>query len=125
MIASALTHLAALVHGAPSRELIFAGFCITGTVICSRFTGIAVRDILLFIRPMIVTVSTATAVFAGFVSQISGLPVAQVWIAFAPGGVEAMAAIGLAMGFDPTYVGLHHLVRITFMIFLLPLLIRR
>jgi uncharacterized membrane protein AbrB (regulator of aidB expression) len=52
------------------------------------------------------------------------MPFGQVWVAYAPGGIEAMAAMGLALGYDPAFVATHHLVRILLVIGLLPLLIR-
>jgi uncharacterized membrane protein AbrB (regulator of aidB expression) len=41
-----------------------------------------------------------------------GLPVGQIWLAYAPGGVEAMAIMALALNLDPAFVGAHHVVRI-------------
>jgi uncharacterized membrane protein AbrB (regulator of aidB expression) len=32
-------------------------------------------------------------------------------VAFAPGGLEGMMVLGLVLGLDPLYVGVHHLVR--------------
>ncbi len=54
------------------------------------------------------------------VAQILGIPFGQVFVAFAPGGVEAMAAMALALGYDPAYVATHHLFRIILLFFLLP-----
>jgi uncharacterized membrane protein AbrB (regulator of aidB expression) len=36
-----------------------------------------------------------------------------------------MAAIGLALGYDPAYVAVHHLVRIIFLLATMPVLLRR
>lgn len=127
MIASAVAHAGGIVHGLSPYALLFAGFTITGSVIGSRFSAIKVSAVLQLLRATFATVGTAalvSAAFAAVVSVLTGLPIGQVWIAFAPGGVEAMAAIGLAMGFNPAYVALHHLVRIGFLIVLLPILSR-
>ncbi|MEM8853719.1 MAG: AbrB family transcriptional regulator [Pseudomonadota bacterium] len=125
MAVSAVAHVTGLVHGYPPDWLLFAGFTITGSVIGSRFTGIGIRRLLRHTGATAVVVGTAigvSAVAAVLVSQALNLPLGQVWIAFAPGGVEAMAAIGLALGYDPAYVALHHLVRISLLALLIPFL---
>ena len=93
----------------------------------SRFSGIGFGAILQLIWATLATVGAAAAVagcFALLVARLTGLPPAEVWVAFAPGGVEGMAAIGFALGFDPAYVALHHLARIGLLMLLLPLLTR-
>jgi hypothetical protein len=42
-------------------------------------------------------------------------------VAFAPGGLEAMTVLALALGLDPLYVGAHHLARFFAISFTLPL----
>ena len=53
------------------------------------------------------------------------LPLGQILIAYAPGGVEAMAAIGLALGYDPAFVAAHHFARILILLVLVPAFLRR
>lgn len=127
MVASGLLHVTGAVQGLPPAPLLFAGFCITGSVVGSRFSGIGFGAILQLIWATLATVGAAAAVagcFALLVARLTGLPPAEVWVAFAPGGVEGMAAIGFALGFDPAYVALHHLARIGLLMLLLPLLTR-
>ena len=40
------------------------------------------------------------------------MPFGKTWLAYAPGGVEAMAAMALALRLDPAFVGAHHVLRI-------------
>jgi uncharacterized membrane protein AbrB (regulator of aidB expression) len=51
--------------------------------------------------------------------------VPEVMIAYAPGSVDAMMLLALALHLDPVYVGAHHVVRIIFVSLLLPLIARR
>ena len=44
-------------------------------------------------------------------SRIAGVPLADALVAFAPGGLEAMSALGIALGLDPAYVGAHQIAR--------------
>ena len=45
-------------------------------------------------------------------------------IAFAPGAVDAMMLLALALHLDPVYVGAHHLARIFFVSLTMPLIAR-
>ncbi len=66
-----------------------------------------------------------TAIFAAGLVAFLGLPVAEVMIAYAPGAVDAMMLLALALHVDPVYVGAHHLVRIFFVLMSMPFLARR
>jgi hypothetical protein len=46
-------------------------------------------------------------------------------IAYAPGSVDAMMLLALALHLDPVYVGAHHVTRIIFVSLILPLIARR
>lgn len=120
-------HALEWVHGPLPDPVVFFGFAVTGAVIGSRFTQIARADLLrLAMAGLAVTVVSVTlsAVGAVVVSGLTGLSFPAVWVAFAPGGVEGMAAMGLALGYDPAFVATHHIFRIAFVIALLPLALR-
>jgi hypothetical protein len=65
------------------------------------------------------------AVFAVLLISLLSLRVAEVMIAFAPGSVDAMMLLALALNLDPVYVGAHHLTRIFFVSLTMPLMARR
>ncbi len=120
-------HALEWVHGPLPDPVVFFGFAVTGAVIGSRFTQIARADLLrLAMAGLAVTVVSVTlsAVGAAVVAGLTGLSFPAVWVAFAPGGVEGMAAMGLALGYDPAFVATHHIFRIAFVIALLPLALR-
>jgi uncharacterized protein len=54
-------------------------------------------------------VTVAGALFAEAV--LPNVTFGQALVAFAPGALEAMIILGVALGLDPIYVGLHHIVR--------------
>lgn len=60
------------------------------------------------------------ALFAALAANILGLPFGQLWVSYAPGGVEAMVAMALSLGYDSAFVATHHLFRIILLIFILP-----
>lgn len=127
LAASGLAHALGWVQGGLPGALVFAGFAVTGAVIGARFSRIARADI----ARLALAGTAATAVAAGLsaagagaTAVLTGVPFAQVWVAYAPGGVEGMAAIGLALGYDPAFVATHHILRILLVIALLPLALR-
>jgi uncharacterized protein len=64
-------------------------------------------------------------VFAAVLLNILPLPVPEVIIAYAPGSVDAMMLLALALHLDPVYVGAHHVVRIVMVSLTMPLIARR
>jgi len=69
--------------------------------------------------------ATAVAVVgASVVSALTGTPLVQVFVAYAPGGADAMSLMAFALGFDPAFVAVHHLARILALTALLPIVVR-
>ena len=99
-----------------------------GAVTGSRFAGTPLRLLAHFIGAAFGSFAvavTVTAVFAAGLVGILGLPIGEVMIAYAPGAVDAMMLLALALNLDPVYVGAHHLVRIFFVSLAMPLMARR
>jgi hypothetical protein len=93
----------------------------------SRFAGTPLRMLLHFMAAALGSFAVAvaiTAVFAAVLVTILALPIAEVMIAYAPGAVDAMMLLALALNLDPVYVGAHHLVRIFYVSLTMPLLAR-
>ena len=127
MIVSASGHATALVGGLPPSWAIFAAFATTGAVLSSRMSRVTGAQVKRHLLAGLATVAVAIALSLGFafIAQLAtGLPFAQVWIAYAPGGVEAMAAIGLSLGYDPAYVAVHHFARILALVVLVPVVLK-
>ena len=124
---SGLAHALGWVNGALPGPMIFFGFVVTGAVIGSRFTAIARSDLLRLAVAGVAATAVSVALSAAgalCVAKLTDLSFPVVWVAFAPGGVEGMAAIGLALGYDPAFVATHHIFRIVLVIALLPLAVR-
>lgn len=65
-----------------------------------------------------------SALFALAVDRLLGIEFAQALLAFAPGGIEAMALMAISLDLDPAYVGAHHIARILMMPLMIPLTAR-
>ena len=121
MLISGFLHYLGLVAGRPSDTLLFIGFTITGSVIGSRFSSIPMSDLrrLLAASLTVCLLSGSLAAFFSFITaKVLSIPFSQVFVAFAPGGVEAMAAMAFSLNYDPAFVAVHHLFRILFIILL-------
>ena len=127
MVLSATGHVTGLVEGAGPSWAIFAAFAITGAVLSARMSRVTAAEACRSVLAGLALVATSLVLSLGFalVAQAAtGLSFAQVWIAYAPGGVEAMAAIGLSLGYDPAYVAVHHFARIFALLLIVPIALR-
>lgn len=127
MIISAAGHATGLIDGLAPPWAIFAAFALTGAVLSarmSRVTGAQAKRYALASIAVVATSLVISLAFALIAQAATGLSLAQVWIAYAPGGVEAMAAIGLSLGYDPAYVAVHHFARIFALLLIVPIALR-
>jgi membrane AbrB-like protein len=115
MILSGAAHLTGIVTVAPPTIVILAAQLVIGTVVGCRFLGTAWRDVG---RDMALGVGSSlamlavTVVFAVIASRLTGIPLTQTMIAFAPGGLAEMTLLSLAMGQDVAYVSVIHMIRL-------------
>jgi membrane AbrB-like protein len=115
MVASAVLHGSGLAGGRLPLWLMVMGFIATGAVIGTRFRGTRLgilRSTLPGAFASVLLALVVSALFAAGGHALLGLPFGQLWLALAPGGVEAMAVMALALQLDPAFVGAHHVLRI-------------
>lgn len=127
MVISAGGHAAGLIDGIAPGWITFAAFAVTGAVLGTRMSLVTLEQIKRFAVAGLAVVGAAilcSLVFAALTRAATGLSFGQVWIAYAPGGVEAMAAIGLSLGYDPAYVAVHHFVRIFALVLIVPIILK-
>jgi membrane AbrB-like protein len=128
MLTSGALHGSDLIHVAMpwwATNTVMVAF---GAVTGSRFANTPLRMLLNYLGAAFGSFAialTVTAVFAAGLVGLLALPVAEVMIAFAPGAVDAMMLLALALHLDPVYVGAHHLVRIFYVSITMPLIARR
>ena len=127
MLAAGFMNGSGVVAGQMPSLLSDLSFALVGWFIGERFRGVRIRDIRALVGPMcasfVVTMLVAL-VFSELVVWISNFPQAEALIAFAPGGVEAMSILALALQLDSVFVASHHIVRFVFIGLALPILIR-
>ena len=128
MLTSAVLHGSGLIHAVMPWWAANTAMVAMGAITGSRFANTPLRMLLNFVGAAFgsfaVAVTIAAAFAAVLISALS-LPAAEVMIAFAPGSVDAMMLLALALNLDPVYVGAHHLTRIFFVSLTMPLVARR
>src|SRR5690606_30194935 len=126
MEASTAAQLGGLYTAAIPEPLVVITFVLTGTLIGSRFVGITRREFMAAAQGGVIatlmTLVIVTAV-AWAVSLVVAMPYAQLWIALAPGALEGMGALGIALGYDTAFIAAHHVVRLMLLTFAIPLVV--
>lgn len=120
---SATAHVTGLVAGQVHTAIMNPVYLVLGSMIGTRFSGVslvAMRTAFIAGGVTTVVVTILSAASAALVSWITGVPFNAALIAFAPGGLETMAAMAVMMHVDATYVGSHHVLRLIFLSFLMP-----
>ena len=127
MLTSAFLHGSGFVHAVMPWWAVIAAQISLGAVTGSRFAGTPLKLLARFVAAAFgsfaVAVAVAALFAAGLVTMVS-VPLAEVMIAFAPGSVDAMMLLALALSLDPVYVGAHHLTRILLVSVAMPLFAR-
>ncbi|MGY9047295.1 hypothetical protein P775_07590 [Puniceibacterium antarcticum] len=127
MLVSAAAHLAGLTSNPPPSELVVLAQLILGTIIGCRFVGSKARDIghaLLLSLGATIIMLAVTVAFAVAFHDLFGQTTEQVLLAYSPGGLAEMSLVALSMHAEVAYVATHHVVRITMVILVAPLVFR-
>ncbi len=128
MIFSTATHLSGLIGGHVPLWASVPAFILMGCLIGSRFAGASLQTLRrAFGAGLAVTLIAflVTIVASLLLVQFVDLPLPQVLIAFAPGGVESMAAMAVIMNADPAFVAAHHVWRLVILTLLAPFVLGR
>jgi hypothetical protein len=128
MAVSAIGHGSGLTPGVIPAWLQMGAFLCMGTLIGTRFRGFDPSGVWAALGAGVVTTIVACAVAsvgAIIASSLIGLPAAALLLAFAPGGVEVMAAIAVETGLEPALVAAHHVFRLLALTVLVPIMIAR
>jgi uncharacterized protein len=123
MAASMLAKFTGLFEGSMPVPLLIAAFVLVGALIGSRFAGITLDE---FRRAAIGGV-IATAMTVAIVTVVAlaaaglvDMPFGQIWLGLAPGALEGMGALGIALGFDTAFIAAHHVARLLLLTVAIP-----
>jgi len=128
MLASSIGHATDLTPGFMPPWLAYAGLMAVGTLIGARFNGITRAALAtsllagLITTTLTILIALATALPTAYAL---GFDPTHVLIAFAPGGLETMIAMGVVLGANPGFVAAAHVARLLFLTILLPACVGR
>ncbi len=127
MLASAVLSGGGLVATGIPDQLLIPGFAVIGAVVGANFAG---TDRALLIRSLAaalgaVVVGAAVALVVAWpVAVAMNVSVAQVWLAYSPGGSDTMSILAFALGLEPAFVVSHHVIRMFGIVVVVPLWLR-
>lgn len=127
LVVSLSTHITGFTRGGLPEWMMIGTYIILGCIIGSRFTGVSIRHLrTAFLAGAVVTVAVVavSGIFSLLIAWLTGVPLNAVMIAYAPGGLETMAAMAIMMHADTTYVAGHHVFRLLFLSVLMPAQLR-
>lgn len=125
---SALGHASGVSPGSLPGWLALPAYCLVGTLIGSRFTGLDRRVTGSALRATLALAlwSTFLSLLAAWsVSLLLPIPFLVALIAMVPGAVDAMIALSILMDVESAYVATHHVARILLLTILVPLVLPR
>jgi membrane AbrB-like protein len=127
VLSTGALYLTGVVDGYLPRDLMIPVVITLGAIAGTRLRPgdfglvlkLAMPSFVAFAITVGITMSAAVTV-----SMLVGIDLLQVFLAFAPGAVDALLVIAFALDADPAYVVAHHVVRILLVAFTLPFVIR-
>ncbi|ACI99163.1 AbrB family transcriptional regulator [Rhodospirillum centenum] len=124
MLLSAAVHLSGLTVGKPPGLLVAAAQVVVGAGIGCRFVGVPLRTIVAVAAAALgltVALLAVTVLMALSVHLLTGLDLAALILAYAPGGLAEMSLVALSLHVDAAFVATHHIARIVLIVIFAPL----
>lgn len=128
LLGSALVHGAGLTGVSLPEPLLLAVMAGLGALVGARFGGTDPKALLRFLPACLLALAVMGGIglIGGAIAgRLAGVGPGPGMLAFAPGGMETMVAIALALGAQPAYVAAHHTFRFLALVAVLPWLDRR
>jgi membrane AbrB-like protein len=128
MVVSGIGHLTDVAPGVLPEWLILPAFLVLGALIGTRFSGVTMAHLMSGLLAG-VAITVVAVGFAGLaslpVAWALEMPVAHVLVAFSPGGLETMIAMGAVLGVVPGFVAACHVARLMVLTVLVPAMLAR
>ena len=101
-------------EGSMPAEVLSPALTVLGSAIGSRFAGVSfsmLKDGALAGAGSTALGLAIAGALALPVASVLSLPLLQVWLAFAPGGIDALTVVAFSLGVDPAFVAGHQMLR--------------
>jgi membrane AbrB-like protein len=127
MLASAILHGSGLIHASMPWWVVSAVMVGLGGITGSRFANTDLRLLFRHFGAALGSFSVAVAivsVFAAAAAFTVDLNLPDIVVSYAPGALDAMMILALALHLDPIFVGAHHVARFMLVSAAMPLFVR-
>lgn len=114
MVVATAGKLMGLYEGILPMPLTLIGYVVMGGLIGSRFGNISMQELRrtalagLVVGVISAVVVSAVCFILGYFVEFS---FGQMWLGLAPGALESMGAMGVALGYDTAFIAAHHTMR--------------
>lgn len=128
MLVAGVWQLSGVRDGVMPAYLVMPAYVALGALIGTRFAGVTARALMHNLAAGLAITAAAvvlSAVGAVAVAWALAMPANHVLLAFAPGGLETMIAMGVVMGAVPGFVAACHMTRLMVLSVLLPVMAGR
>ena len=127
MMVSAFFHGTGIAPGRVPTPIALFGQVLIGSWTGSRFVGFDWTRLPGILGAAVGSIGVGLATSAAFAfaaSVLLGVSFGSAMVGFAPGALEAMTMLAFALGFDPLYVGVHHLARFMLLNITMPVIVQ-
>lgn len=127
LMSSAVLAGSGTVVGQVHWAVVYGAFVVMGATIGMHFSGLSRAYLISCLGIGLGGIALAiliTGLMAWPVAELLGLPFLQIWLAYAPGGFDSMAALALSLGVDPAFVAGHQFARLLCLFAVIPFLFR-
>ncbi|MCG7599866.1 AbrB family transcriptional regulator [Halomonas sp. McH1-25] len=127
VLLSGALHVTGVTEAAIPPTIVALAQIIIGVSVGVRFGGTSLAtvgvNLLMAVLQAVALLLIAIAA-AWLVHALTGYSAAAALLAYMPGGAPELSLVALSLGIDPAFVTSHHLLRITVLIMVMPLLLR-
>ncbi len=127
MILTAILSYSGIITQRPPAEMIWASQFFIGIAVGSKYVGVTLRELRKVVAAGLVNgllLAVVSFIFILTISKTSLAPTLEAFLAFLPGGQGEMVVLAIIAGADLTFVVVHHILRITLVVLLAPLVFR-
>jgi hypothetical protein len=128
LLVSGILHGFGLISGGLAQPLMIAAYIVLGSLVGSRFAGTTLKMLSAMAGASLgaFAVTMGVAVLGAMIAAwLTGQPISQMVLAFAPGGIDVMTIMAFALHLDAASVAAHQLARFLMIAIYAPLLMKR
>ena len=126
VLASAALHITGISDASVPPFIVAFAQVLIGVSVGVRFGGTSLKEVgfnllIAFVQALVLLLIAFVAAWVAY--ALTGYSAAAALLAYMPGGAPELSLVALSLGIEPAFVTSHHLLRITVLILLTPMLV--